>query len=446
MKKFVKHLMGLSLVAAMLVPSVTALAQAEASFVTVTGVAKDENTRKEVPFASISIPGTHIGTVANADGEFTLKVLKSLNATDFEVTHIGYLNKRFNIEEALKNGKTYYIAPHSVPLKEVVVRPEDPESIIRGALTNVKKNYSENPNILVGFYRESIKQKRDYVSISEAVIDVYKGAYQKEFDNDRVRIYRGRKSGDVKKADTLVVKLQGGPHIAMLLDIVKNPYVLLDPEMLRYYSYEVLDLVNIDNEMNYVIGFTPRVEQDFPSYTDKVKVSTAWRAIPPKAELDFPLYMGKIYITTESLAISMVEFSMDLSDPDKAALQFVRRKPAGLRFTPTAATYLVTYKKQNDKYFLNYIRTEVAFKCKWNRKIFSSNYTIMSEMAITDRQLDGVTRFTSKESLKSTAVLADMVPVFFADDFWGEYNVIEPEESIQSAIKKINRKLKRDGN
>lgn len=135
----------------MLVPSVAALAQAEASFVTVTGVVKDENTRKEVPFASISIPGTHIGTVANADGEFTLKVLKSLNATDFEVTHIGYLNKRFNIEEALKNGKTYYIAPHSVPLKEVVVRPEDPESIIRGALTNVKKNYSEIPNILVGF-------------------------------------------------------------------------------------------------------------------------------------------------------------------------------------------------------------------------------------------------------------------------------------------------------
>jgi hypothetical protein len=70
----------------------------------------------------------------------------------------------------------------------------------------------------------------------------------------------------------------------------------------------------------------------------------------------------------------------------------------------------------------------------------------MSEMAITDRQMDGVTRFTAKESLKSTAVLADMVPVYFADDFWGEYNVIEPEESIQSAIKKINRKLKRNGN
>jgi len=422
MKKIVKHLMGLSLVAAMLVPSVAALAQTEASFVTVTGVVKDENTRKEVPFASISIPGTHIGTVANADGEFTLKVLKSLNATDFEVTHIGYLNKRFNIEEALKSGKTYYIAPHSVPLKEVVVRPDDPESIIRGALTNVKKNYSEIPNILVGFYRESIKQKRDYVSISEAVIDVYKGAYQKEFDNDRVKIYRGRKSGDVKKADTLVVKLQGGPHIAMLLDIVKNPDVLLDPDMLKFYSYEVLDLVSIDNEMNYVIGFTPKVE------------------------LDFPLYIGKVYVTTETLAISMVEFSMDLTDPNKAALQFVRRKPAGLRFTPTAATYLVTYKKQNDKYFLNYIRTEVAFKCKWNRRIFSSNYTIMSEMAITDRQMDGVTRFTSKESLKSTAVLAEMVPVYFADDFWGEYNVIEPEESIQSAIKKINRKLKRNGN
>ncbi|MBN1990142.1 MAG: carboxypeptidase-like regulatory domain-containing protein [Bacteroidales bacterium] len=422
MNKIVKHLLGIGLIVAFLVPSVAAMAQAEAAYVTVSGVVKDENTRKEVSFASISIPGTHVGTVANADGEFTLKVLKSLNATDFEVTHIGYHNKKFNIEEALKNGKTYYIAPHSVQLKEVIVRPEDPESILKGALANVRANYSDIPNILVGFYRETIKQKRDYVSISEAVVDVYKGAYQKEFDYDRVRVYRGRKSGDVKKADTLVVKLQGGPHIAMMLDIVKNPDVLLDPDMLQYYSYEVLDLVSIDNEMNYVIGFTPRVE------------------------LDFPLYIGKVYVTTETLAISMVEFSMDLSDPNKAALQFVRRKPAGLRFTPTTATYLVTYKKQNDRYFLNYVRTEVAFKCKWNRKIFSSSYTIMSEMAITDRQMDGVTRFTAKESLKSTSVLADMVPVYFDEDFWGEYNVIEPEESIQSAIKKLNRKLKKNGN
>ena len=31
----------------------------------------------------------------------------------------------------------------------------------------------------------------------------------------------------------------------------------------------------------------------------------------------------------------------------------------------------------------------------------------------------------------------------FADpDFWGEYNVIEPDQSIESAIRKLSRKLK----
>jgi hypothetical protein len=31
----------------------------------------------------------------------------------------------------------------------------------------------------------------------------------------------------------------------------------------------------------------------------------------------------------------------------------------------------------------------------------------------------------------------------FADpEFWGEYNIIEPEKSIETAIKKIQRKIK----
>jgi hypothetical protein len=41
------------------------------------------------------------------------------------------------------------------------------------------------------------------------------------------RIIQGRKSGNVKKADTLLVKLQGGPHVSMLLDVVKNPELII---------------------------------------------------------------------------------------------------------------------------------------------------------------------------------------------------------------------------
>jgi hypothetical protein len=34
-----------------------------------------------------------------------------------------------------------------------------------------------------------------------------------------------------------------------------------------------------------------------------------------------------------------------------------------------------------------------------------------------------------------------MVPQYFDPAFWGGYNVIEPEESIESAIQKFNKRF-----
>ncbi|MBT8315866.1 MAG: carboxypeptidase-like regulatory domain-containing protein, partial [Maribacter sp.] len=48
-----------------------------------------------------------------------------------------------------------------------------------------------------------------------------------------------------------------------------------------------------------------------------------------------------------------------------------------------------------------------------------------------------------KERMKSSIILGDEAIGFADSDFWGEYNIIEPEKSIESAIKKIRRQLKR---
>lgn len=272
--------------------------------------------------------------------------------------------------------------------------------------------------MMTGFYRETIKQGREYLSISEAVVDIYKAAYT-SMQNDQVKVFKGRKGGNVKRADTLMVKLQGGPNVALMLDIAKNYDLLISLDSLDNYSYEITSVVNIDNMPNYVISFVPNVVKSYP------------------------LYYGKLYIAQDNMAITMAEFSLDLSDAEKAARQFVRMKPTGLVFTPTTTSYLVTYKQQGAKYYLNYVRIELKFKCDWKRKWFKNNYTIMSEEAITDRHEDNIVRFTNQELFKSSMVLADKIESFGDGDFWGAYNIIEPEESIQYAIKKISKKLKK---
>ena len=79
----------------------------------------------------------------------------------------------------------------------------------------------------------------------------------------------------------------------------------------------------------------------------------------------------------------------------------------------------------------------------WKGKLFNSVYTLSSEMAITDweQNFTGITKPTNR--LKSTVILSDEASGFSDPEFWGQYNIIEPEKSIESAIKKINKQLKR---
>ena len=95
----------------------------------------------------------------------------------------------------------------------------------------------------------------------------------------------------------------------------------------------------------------------------------------------------------------------------------------------------------NNKWYLNHVQSEVKFDCKWKRKLFKSTYTTLSEMAITDMDSVNINKFKLNESVKFSDFLSEQVSDLTDEDFWGEYNIIKPEESIEAAIKKINKKL-----
>jgi hypothetical protein len=65
-------------------------------------------------------------------------------------------------------------------------------------------------------------------------------------------------------------------------------------------------------------------------------------------------------------------------------------------------------------------------------------------MAVTDWKISDNDSNYQGEKLKPNVILTDKTSGFADPEFWGEYNIIEPEKSIENAIKKINRKLERD--
>ncbi|MEI7662830.1 MAG: carboxypeptidase-like regulatory domain-containing protein [Bacteroidota bacterium] len=394
------------------------LTMGQNTFVTINGVLKDAKTGEKIRYATIAVPNTGIGTVTNSDGEFTLKVNNSLHAEYFEVSHMSYATAKYKISDAVGKDQAYYLDLQPIMLKEISVIPGDAREVVEMAIRNIGRNYSEVPNMMTGFYRESIRQRRDYLSIAEAVVDIYKAPYS-GYQIDQVKIYKGRKGSNVKKTDTLMVQLQGGPNVSMLLDIVKNTDLSIALDNLNNYQFEFGSVVTIDNKLNWVINFSPAVE------------------------IEEPLYFGKLCISQDNFAITRAEFSLDLRDEGKASRVFIQKKPMGLHFKPTSTSYLVTYKEQKGKYFLNYVRVDLKFTCDWKRRLFKNHYTVMSEVAITDRREDSIVKFANQDVFRKNMVFTEKVQAFADVDFWGEYNIIEPEISIENAIKKISKSLKK---
>ncbi len=391
-----------------------------ADLITLNGKIIDAKTKALIYYATISVPGTNIATVSNSEGEFTIKFPKSLNLDEIEISHISYGVRKIPV--SMFNGATTVVAlePTSITLKEVTVSGLSAKDIVKEAIARIPQNYPSQPIMMTGFYRESIKQRWNYISISEAVLDIYKTQYRQTGESDRIKLIKARQGINVKKADTLGVKFQGGPNISLMLDVAKYPHYLFYDLQLNYYDFFILDVISIDNQTQYVIAFKQL------------------------SDIIDPLYQGKLYIDAENFAITHAQFSLNLENPLRAEALFVRKKPLGVRVIPISTLYVVNYTRQEGKYYFSYARNELVFKTIWNRRLFNSKYHIVAELAITDRDEKNIVKFQKSETFRSTDILADAANAFSDNNFWGEENIIKPEEDIEKAIQHYGRKLKRN--
>ena len=383
------------------------------------GLVVDKSTNKPISSATISLQGTNISTITNDEGDFLLKVPKDKADGKITVSHLGYNDQ--SVQLSAFNGQllTIELDPTVTELSEVNIDPRDPEALIRAVMKKKGTNYLSDNTIMTAFYRETIKKRRTYVSLSEAVVDVYKNPY-KSARTDAIKLYKARKSADYKKLDTLTVKLQGGPTSTLYIDVMKNPEILFTENMIETYEFSFDKSTKINDKYIYVLKFKQR---------------------PHIVE---PLYRGKLYIDAETLAMTKAVFSLNMDNKEEVRRMFVRKKPRNARVQPTEASYNIDYREKDGKWYYGYGRIDLAIKINWKKKLFNSVYKLNVEMAITDwKKNNNNETIRVKDRLKSSVVINDEASGFSDPRFWGEYNVIEPEKSIESAIKKIQKQLRK---
>ncbi|NDV44954.1 carboxypeptidase-like regulatory domain-containing protein [Muricauda sp. 40Bstr401] len=384
------------------------------------GEVVDESTNKPLVFATLAVEGTNISTISNTEGNFLLKIPKNVISQNVIVSFLGYKSKTVPLSQLSEEGNKISLEISVTQLSEININaPKDATALVRETMAHRDDNYFENSTLMTAFYRETIKKRRKNVSLSEAVVNIYKTPYDSNRD-DAVELYKSRKSTDYSKLDTVALKLQGGPYNTLYVDIMKYPEYIFSPESMSNYKFWFDRSTRINDKLIYVIKFNQL-----------------------ESVLE-PFYQGELFIDVENKILTNANFSLNITDRKKAAELFVRRKPARVNVWPTQVSYRVDYREKNGKWYYGYSSVTMEFKVDWEDKWFNSIYSMNAEMAITDWENNMTGELPrNRERIKKSIIMSDEATGFSDPDFWGEYNIIEPEKSIESAIKKIQRQLRR---
>lgn len=388
------------------------------TYFTIEGKLQDNQSGAPIAYGTVGVVGTSIGSITNQDGEFRLRLPDSLRQSCLGVSHVGYVGQEMDIPHLVAQHAVWSLEPRVIPIQEVVIRSVNPTRLLRDMLRDKKINYAQSPVYLTTFYREGIRYKQKFRSLTEAVFKVYKSSPQYENSSDQVKLLKMSKITNSKEKDTLVAKMSAGIAACLQLDIIKNlPEFLIPDADNNLYTYASCDMTVVNNRMANVISFKQ----------DKV--------------VHEPLYCGELYIDAENNALLQARFEVNPAYVKEATSMFVERWARKWKIVAQKVVYTISYKSWNGVHYVNHVRGDLYFKVRRKRQWFgNSTLHTWFEMVTCKVDTENVSRFSRRERIPTRNVFADTHFRYDAD-FWGEFNVVPWEEELNTAIEKLSSKI-----
>ncbi len=375
----------------------------------------DEKKDDPIKYASVSLYNKPIGTITNADGNFLLKIHPDFIRDTIIISCMGYAQILIPAYKILDED-VIVMKPISIRIKEVRIVATTPEKLLKNIRDHLAENYSDETELMTGFYRETVKQDEDYISVSEAVIEILKAPYINTLRNDLVRIIKGRRSPDVKPFQWLNFKLQGGPFTISRLDIIKTMESFIDEEYQNQYNYNISKVIWYNDNPVYVLEFKP------------------------VADFSDVGFIGEIYVHRETFAIVHVNFHFTKNGLKNAESVMIKKKPKGVKAKPVYTDYEVNYQQHRDKWHLANVKASVKFKVRSRNDKINSEYSSVSDLLVTDIQDTELKKFDRDESFTQRDILVEMINDY-DPDFWENYNIIKPDDDLQKAFKNPESKM-----
>lgn len=415
----------LVLLAAMLFCILNIYAQESSDFVQIAGKVVVKGSSQPLHFASVTLAGTNISNVTNSEGIFTLKIPASQLADGLvTVSHLGYAEAVLRISDFKDHSSPekplkIIIVPVNYTLDPAIVSAHDPLELLKAAIMKINENYATENIGMLAFYREMVKKgSSKYLAMNEAIVDINKASYS-SYHGDRAGIYKGRGSKNYDSTDTLFIKYVGGLGALLEIDNAKNPFAGVPfDELGMYYEFRNGTPQVLGNRFFRVVEFTKK------SYITDI------------------LMRGRVFIDSETLAIGRTEMSINVEGRDDAVSIFILKRPPQIRIEVLSAQYVVNYRMSGNKWYYEYAKSEVRFATRKKHSLFRNTFTVTSEIAVTDFK-PGVIPIKNDARIKFRDYMTEKVEAFTDENFWENYNIIEPDQSIEKIIKKIVKQLKK---
>ncbi len=383
----------------------------------ISGIIVDGESNDPLPFATIALKHEGKGTVANGNGEFSIKISPGSYNDTIQVSYLGFFGREIPIRQTLGNNFRIEMRREFISIPEIIIRHEIPQEILRKTLSAIPRNYGNSPAGMTAFYREGVLRRSELQTYSEAILDIYKSSYTSTFLNDQIKVFKSRKIENTNISDSLTVRLKAGLSTCLQLDGIKNGFDFLSGENTGDYSYRLTDIVSYDEESAFEIEFGKR-----------------------EGDPETPMFRGSLFINTTDYSLLNADFEIYPEYLRKTKETFITKTTKGFITWPVSVRYSVSYRKIGDRYYLNHVRGDLVFSSKQKKRLFNTQFNVFFEMAVTSVTLKDVTRFEREELAPIHSVFSKTI-TSYDPVFWENQDFLKPEDNLLQALKNMHVKL-----
>lgn len=334
-----------------------------------------------IPYITARVPNEYVhGFVADEFGRITIDSF--FVGKQFEFRGIGYTSVLRTLDRSID---TIQLRTSMLTLREVIVRPDEPQVYLTKAIRNLPWNYSIDSFATHNYYREQMTENDRLVHNIETFIEVKHPGYLIERDSFSIRIKAGRESNtdelhfmekerekEWKKEKKKAAKKGKAYEQNEIPFEVISPFglFLIDPLRHLEQTWEIND----DN-----VGFLD---------SNNLDVYRFWHGSPqrfgnrslmvihfgPQEDVNRPLMAGTLWLDPETLAF--VKISFGLSEEGKEHLLPGYAKAAlwlyGLKYDLGNTKVEFEYRQVGQLWRLHASRASAYGELE-KRRLFSSN-------------------------------------------------------------------------